>query len=155
MKDELQEKRNAHRQAQEARRALEKEQSELKGRIEYAVSGADVGELQRLNKRKRSIPEELQLASQVEHAAYGQYVKGEQQNEGRLKREAEQEHKAAMDQLIKRDKEWNVERNALSAAVDKAQRAVNVHEREIEAWSTRFTVADTRYRQAVSEQEAA
>jgi hypothetical protein len=153
MSSELQSKRNAHREAQETRRALEQEQREIPGKLEYALSGGDVEAIHELNRRKREIREDIQNASAVEHASYSALVRAEQAAELSLYETAQEQLDQAEAKLFARREEWRKEEAALAAEVDKWTVKRNHHEREYEAWSTRFSTADGRYRQAVAEQE--
>jgi hypothetical protein len=145
----------AHQEAQAARRALELEQRELPGKLDYAISQADVGEIQTLNRRKRELPEAYQTASAIEHSAYGAFVKAQSKQEAELWDEAQAAADAAENQLVSRRKEWAEEDALLVQALEKAQIRRSSHEREVEAWSTRFSRADARFRGAIAEQQEA
>ena len=152
---ELQTKRNAHREAQDARRALEQEQRELPAQLDFAVSGADVARIHALNKRKRELPGEIQAASAVEHATYGALVRAEQQSELALYEVAQSQLDQAEAELVKKRAEWAQEDRKLADEVDRWTVKRNQHEREHEAWSARFSTADRRYRQVIGKQQEA
>lgn len=153
MSTDLQNKRDAHREAQETRRALEAEQKAIPGKLEFALSGGDVPEIHKLNRRKREVREDLQNASAVEHGCYRALINAEQAAEMELYEAAQSELDVAEAKLLARRQEWAKEEAALSAEVDRWTVKRNTHEREYEAYSTRFSNADRRYRQAVAEQE--
>ena len=151
----IQELQKQHRAAQDSRRALETELRELPSKLDYALSMAEVDTIQKLNKRRAELPAELQLASSIEHARYGQFVKAQTKYESELEAEAQQQVDEIEDRLLRRRKEWAAEEAGLLQALEKAQIRRNSHTREVEVWGVRFGTADARYRAAVAEQQAA
>jgi len=149
---ELQEE---HQEVQASRRALELELHNLPANLESAIQQANVAEIQRLNKRKRELPEELQTASALEHAAYGKFCRAEMDRELQLTETAQTKVDQAETELSRRHAEWVTAQTELSRVLERAQIERNGHQREVETWQARFNEADARFRAAVAEQQAA
>jgi hypothetical protein len=153
--EEIHELMRVHNKARNERRELEREQNELPAALEYAMSQSDVAEIQRLNRRKRELPEEYQVASSVEHAAYSKLSRVQSNEQQRLATEAHRGAERAAERLSLLRHENRLADELAVKALEKQQRAADVAEREVETWATRFSQADSRFRAAIKEQQPA